>query len=152
MNAIPRPEAHPVQALIEARELSRVYRMGEVDVRALDGVTLRVDPGEFIAITGPSGSGKSTLLSILGCLDRASAGTYIFAGRDVEELSDAEFADARNRRIGFVFQSFNLLARSSALENVALPLRYRAETPPPDERRARALAALERVGLRGRGG
>jgi len=137
VTANPRPVAPSAPALIDARELSRVYRMGEVNVRALDRVTLRVDPGEFIAITGPSGSGKSTLLSILGCLDRASSGTYLLAGRDLEELSDAEFADARNRRIGFVFQSFNLLARSSALENVALPLRYRVETTPPRGRSSR---------------
>lgn len=100
-----------VRPLIEARELSRVYRVGDVELRALDAVTLRVNVGEFVAITGASGSGKSTLLAVLGCLDRSSSGAYLLEGRDVAGLDQAAFADARNRQIGFVFQSFNLLPR-----------------------------------------
>ena len=131
--------------LIEARELTKVYTMGDQQVHALRGVTLDVDAGEFIAIMGASGSGKSTLMNIIGCLDRPTSGTYHLAGDAIESLSGDELASIRNRRIGFVFQQFNLLPRTSALENVALPMIYSGVKP--SQRRERALAALARVGL-----
>ena len=130
---------------IELVGVARSYRMDGVTIEALRGVTLRVAPGELAAIVGPSGSGKSTLMHIMGCLDRPSVGTVRLGGRDVAALSDAELAVVRNRTIGFVFQAFHLLARTSALENVALPLVYRGV--PRGERRARAANALETVGL-----
>jgi len=139
------PAASPVVAL---REITKVYRMGRVDVPALRGVTLEISPGEHVAIMGPSGSGKSTLMNLIGCLDRPTAGTYWLDGRDVSRMTDDQFADVRNRRIGFVFQTFNLLARMSALRNVELPMLYGGV--PRVERRRRALAALEQVGLAGR--
>jgi putative ABC transport system ATP-binding protein len=132
-------------ALIEARSLVKTYRMGEQVVQALNGVSLDIDEGEFVAIMGASGSGKSTLMNIIGCLDRPSSGTLHLAGEEVEGLDGDALASIRNRRIGFVFQQFNLLPRTSALDNVALPMVYAGIKPA--ERRTRALAALQRVGL-----
>src|SRR5690606_19573282 len=131
--------------LIEARGLTKTYAMGDEPVRALDGVSLDIDAGEFVAIMGASGSGKSTLMNILGCLDRPDGGQYRLAGEAVETLDGDALASVRNRRIGFVFQQFNLLPRTSALENVELPMVYAGV--PAAERQARARAALERVGL-----
>jgi putative ABC transport system ATP-binding protein len=130
---------------VEARDVARSYRLDGVSVEALRGVTLRIDQGDYVAIVGPSGSGKSTLMHLLGCLDRPTSGSLLLGGRDVAELSDAELADLRNHTIGFVFQSFQLLGRTSALENVALPLVYRGLRR--TERRVRATAALDSVGL-----
>ncbi|HSM13617.1 MAG TPA: ABC transporter ATP-binding protein [Thermoanaerobaculia bacterium] len=132
-------------ALIELRGVRKIYEMGAETVRALDGVDLDLESGEYVAVMGPSGSGKSTLMNLLGCLDTPSSGTYHLGGAPVEGLGDAELAAIRNREIGFVFQTFNLLARTSALENVELPLVYSGA--PRKERRAQALRALERVGL-----
>ncbi len=132
--------------LLEADAVERVYRMGvDVEVRALRGVTFRVEEGDYVAIVGTSGSGKSTLLNLIGALDRPDVGHVRYDGRDVRGMSDPELADLRNRRIGFVFQSFHLLSRMTALDNVAMPLVYRSSSP--KERRARARAALESVGL-----
>jgi putative ABC transport system ATP-binding protein len=139
--------AHPVIAI---RGLTKVYSMGEVEVRALAGVDLLVEPGEFIAVMGPSGSGKSTLMNILGCLDRPTDGTYELDGIDVSTLDRDERAVIRNAKIGFVFQSFNLLARTSAVENVELPLLYGELGWAREQRRKAALEALHRVGLAGR--
>ena len=129
--------------VIKTIGLRKTYDLGAQQVEALCGIDMEIGPGEFVAVTGPSGSGKSTLMHILGCLDRPTGGTYLLEGVDVSELDDLELAQIRNRRIGFVFQSFNLLSRTSALENVVLPLIY-ARRP---DREERALAALERVGL-----
>ena len=131
--------------LIEARGLTKTYAMGGESVHALDGVSLDIDAGEFVAIMGASGSGKSTLMNILGCLDRPDSGQYRLAGEAVEALDGDALASVRNRRIGFVFQQFNLLPRTSAQENVELPMVYAGV--PAAERQARARAALERVGL-----
>jgi putative ABC transport system ATP-binding protein len=136
--------------VIEIRELTKVYTMGEVEVRALDGVDLLVDEGDFIAVMGPSGSGKSTLMNILGCLDRPTAGTYLLDDVDVSKLDRDERAVIRNAKIGFVFQSFNLLARTSSLENVELPLLYGELGWTRDQRHKAALDSLHRVGLAGR--
>ncbi len=130
-------------ALIEARGLTKLYRMGDAVVRALDGVDLAIDRGDFVAITGPSGSGKSTMMHVIGCLDRPTGGTYVLDGRDVSDLSDRELAAIRNRRIGFVFQTFNLINRTTALANVGVPLFYARKT----NTRTPAVRALERVGL-----
>jgi len=132
--------------LIQARQLAKTYRLGQVDVAALRGVDVDVGAGEFIAITGPSGSGKSTLMHILGCLDTPTSGTYHLDGEDVSGLSGKRLAQVRNRKVGFVFQTFNLMPRLTVEENVALPLKYRGGVP-RGERRARALRLLERLGL-----
>ena len=131
--------------MIELQGIHRRYAMNRQVVHALAGVDLRIQAGEFVAITGASGSGKSTLLNILGCLDRPSAGRYLIEGRDAAGLDDEDASDIRNRRIGFVFQSFHLLPRLSVLENVLLPLRFHRD--PPADAPQRALALLERVGL-----
>jgi putative ABC transport system ATP-binding protein len=131
--------------IIDLERVSRVYQMGHVDVPALADVSLRVMPGEFVAIVGPSGSGKSTMMNILGCLDRPTAGQYRLAGTPVEDRSDDELAQLRSRTIGFVFQSYNLLPRTSALDNVATPLLYQGVSRA--RRAERAKAALERLGL-----
>jgi putative ABC transport system ATP-binding protein len=137
-------------AVIETRDLTKVYRAGKNEVHALRGATLRVEPGEMIAIMGASGSGKSTLMNILGCLDRPTAGSYHLDGIAVEGLSPNQLADVRNRKIGFVFQTFNLLARTSALENVEIPLLYDRSGRRLATRRL-AREALARVGLQDRG-
>ncbi len=129
--------------LIETKDLVKHYLMGGETVRALDGVSLQIEAAEMVAITGPSGSGKSTLMHILGCLDSPDSGAYILAGEDVSKMSDDQLAAIRNRRIGFVFQTFNLLPRLTALENVELPLLYAGLSNPRDQ----AAAALARVGL-----
>jgi putative ABC transport system ATP-binding protein len=136
--------------IISLRGIGRTYDMGAVAVEALRSVDLDVDPGEFLAILGPSGSGKSTLMHILGCLDRPSAGTYTLAGVRVEDLDDDGLARVRSRTIGFVFQSYNLLPRTSALDNVVAPLLYQGAGR--RERSERARAALERLGLGDRAG
>ena len=131
--------------LIEIRDLVKVYEMGSVSVLALDGISLDVDQGDYVAIMGPSGSGKSTLMNLIGCLDTPTAGTYRLNGQMVNELSDDELARIRNKEIGFVFQTFNLLARTTALENVEVPLVYAGV--PRQERHSRARDMLARVGL-----
>ena len=135
-------------ALVELRDVSRVYGEGGAIVRALDGVSLRIDAGEFVAIMGPSGSGKSTAMNVIGCLDTPTSGEYLFKGVDVGRLDRRQRALLRRHYLGFVFQGFNLLPRTSALENVELPLVYRGTAAA--ERRLRARRALERVGLAGR--
>jgi len=131
--------------VIELQDISKVYQMGEVEVHALRRVSLEVEAGEMLAIMGPSGSGKSTMMNILGCLDQPTSGTYMLEERDVSHLDDDQLAAIRNRKIGFVFQTFNLLARTTALENVMLPLIYAGLGGA--ERRKQALRALESVGL-----
>jgi putative ABC transport system ATP-binding protein len=134
-----------VSALIELEHVSKIYTTGDTMLRALDDVSLQITEGQFVAVMGASGSGKSTLMNVIGCLDRPTRGTYRLAGRDVGGLPRNELAHMRNELLGFVFQSFNLLARTSARENVELPLLYSGATA--HERSRRALAALERVGL-----
>jgi putative ABC transport system ATP-binding protein len=135
-------------AVISVRDLTKVYKMGEHEVRALRGVSLDIEPGEFVAVTGPSGSGKSTFMHIAGCLDRPTSGQYLLDGRDVSQLSKDDLARVRNEKIGFVFQGFNLLTRTTALDNVELPLLYRSKNGfKSAERHKRAMAVLETVGL-----
>src|SRR5262245_63736692 len=133
-------------SLIELRNVWKIYDMGDVQVEALRDANLNVEAGDFVALTGQSGSGKSTLMNLLGCLDRPTRGSYRLAGEEVSELSRNDRARIRNQRIGFVFQNYNLLARSTALENVELPLLY-GKRLAARERRERATAALQRVGL-----
>ncbi|HEX7976343.1 MAG TPA: ABC transporter ATP-binding protein [Anaerolineales bacterium] len=130
--------------VIDAENLTKVYKMGEVEVQALRGVSLKIANGEIVAIVGPSGSGKSTLMNIIGCLDRPTSGEYILDGERVSKLKDDELATIRNRKVGFIFQSFNLLPRATALANVELPMRYSGQSR---GRKERAQAALESVGL-----
>lgn len=130
--------------VIQVNELRKIYKIGEIEVHALDGVTFNIERGEMISIMGPSGSGKSTLMNLLGCLDHPTDGTYNLDGEEVSELDDDQLAGIRNRKVGFVFQSFNLLPRATALANVELPMRYAGQVP---DRRKRASEALESVGL-----
>lgn len=132
-------------SIIEASELRKTYQVGEVQVHALDGLDVRIDKGAYIALMGPSGSGKSTLMNVLGCLDTPTSGEYVLNGNDVSSLSDDELAEIRNKEIGFVFQTFNLLPRYTALENVALPMIYAGV--PKVERLQRAERVLKKVGL-----
>jgi putative ABC transport system ATP-binding protein len=136
--------------VIRIEDLVRIYQMGEVEVRALDGVSLSIAPGEFVAVMGPSGSGKSTFMNIVGCLDRPTSGRYFLDGEDVSQLDRDQRAEIRNSKIGFVFQAFNLLTRTSALENVELPLIYSGDGHTAKERAERARRCLEMVGLSGR--
>ncbi len=133
------------ESLVRLEEVTKVYRMGDVELRALAGVSLALQPGEFTAIMGASGSGKSTMMNLLGCLDRPTSGRYLLEGQEISRLDNDQLAALRNRTIGFVFQSFNLLSRTSALENVELPLLY--SNVQTVERHARARESLERVGL-----
>ena len=130
--------------VIEVRQLKKIYIMGEIEVEALAGVTFQIQRGDVVAVMGPSGSGKSTLMNLLGCLDRPSSGDYVLDGESVGALNDDQLASIRNRKVGFVFQSFNLLSRLTAIGNVELPLRYAGLT---EERRERSIQALESVGL-----
>lgn len=134
--------------MIHLENISKVYPAGEHEVHALREINLDIAAGEMTAIVGPSGSGKSTLLNVIGCLDQPSSGTYTFLGKKVEKLNDEQLAELRNQKIGFVFQSFNLLPRTSALENVMLPFLYAVK--PPADAREKAIKALEAVGLAGR--
>jgi len=133
-----------IDNVIDARDLRKVYQMGEVEVEALRGVSFEIKRGEVVSIMGPSGSGKSTLMNTLGCLDRPSSGEYVLDGEAVASLNDDQLASIRNRKVGFVFQSFNLLSRQTAITNVELPLRYSGAT---EGRRDRAIEALKAVGL-----
>lgn len=135
-------------ALIETENLSKIYNLGDNAVHALDGVSLAIDEGEFVAIMGPSGSGKSTFMNVVGCLDRPTGGSYRLDGMDVSRLGSDELADIRSQKIGFVFQGFNLLPRATAVENVELPMLYNGMHA--SERRRKALAALKSLGLEGR--
>jgi putative ABC transport system ATP-binding protein len=140
------PEELPADPpVIELADVSKTYRGGSLEVRALSGVSLRIERGEYVAVMGPSGSGKSTLMNILGCLDVPSGGSYVLAGQDVGTMDEDDLAEVRNRRIGFVFQQFNLLPSLTAWRNVELPLAYAGI--PRAQRRERAIAALRRVGL-----
>jgi putative ABC transport system ATP-binding protein len=142
---VPQPGSPPV---IQIEHVHKVYDLGEVQVHALRGVSINIQPGEFVAIMGASGSGKSTFMNIVGCLDRPTRGRYLLEGADVASLSKQELARIRNRKIGFVFQGFNLLARTTAMENAELPVIYAGV--PREERHRRAVVALKRVGLEGR--
>ncbi|MFZ6026642.1 MAG: ABC transporter ATP-binding protein [Chloroflexota bacterium] len=138
-------------AIIEIREMTKIYQMGDVKVAALNGVSLHIEPGEFVAIMGPSGSGKSTLMNILGCLDRPTGGTYLLDGEDVSRKDRTELAHIRGRKLGFIFQSYNLLPQATALQNVILPMVYRRNGgTAKKERIERAHAALAAVGLANR--
>ncbi len=130
-------------SVIDIQDLKKVYRLGDMEVQALRGVSFKVEPGEMIAIMGPSGSGKSTLMNVIGCLDTPTEGKYFLDGVEVSKLSDDQLAEIRNKKIGFVFQSFNLLPRTTAVDNVELPMIYARAS----DRRKRAVAALEQVGL-----
>src|SRR4030066_1755070 len=132
--------------MIELNNVTKIYDIGEIRVNALDNISFRCEKGEVVSIMGPSGSGKSTLLNILGCLDKPTSGSYSLEGQDVSKLNDNELAVIRNRKLGFVFQSYNLLPKMTALENVELPMVYAGQ----DHRRKRALEALESVGIGGR--
>ena len=134
-----------MEPLIQVQELHKTYKMGQVDVEALRGVSFEIQRGEFVAIMGPSGSGKSTLMNLIGCLDTPTSGTYILDGHAISTLNDAELSAVRARKIGFVFQQYNLLARQNALRNVELPLIYRGVSR--QQRRQRAAAALNIVGM-----
>jgi putative ABC transport system ATP-binding protein len=136
-------------AIIEAREITKVYSLGDIDVHALSGVSLTIEKGEFVAVMGPSGSGKSTFMNIMGCLDKPTAGKYLLENIDIGDLNRDELAAIRNKKIGFIFQGFNLLPRTSAIENVELPMLY--DGIPAKERKEKALEALKSVGLEGRG-
>ncbi len=136
-----------VQPVIRLEGIEKVYQTGEVAVKAVRGVSLKVMPGEFVAVMGASGSGKSTLMNLIGCLDRPTAGRYLLDGEEVGTLSKSDLSRVRNQRLGFVFQGFNLLSRTSALENVELPLLYSPHGHARRELRRRSLAALEQVGL-----
>jgi putative ABC transport system ATP-binding protein len=133
--------------VVDARNLTKIYQMGEVEVKALRGLSLTIGRGEVVSIMGPSGSGKSTLMNILGCLDRPSGGDYYLDGENVAQMNDNQLADIRNRKVGFIFQSFNLLPRAAALSNVELPLRYSNANGKNGSRGQRARKALESVGL-----
>jgi putative ABC transport system ATP-binding protein len=130
--------------VVDARDIKKIYRMGDIEVHALRGVSIQIEGGEVVSIMGPSGSGKSTLMNTLGCLDRPTSGEYFLNGEGVAELTDDQLAEIRNRNVGFVFQTFNLLPRATALANVELPLRYARDVK---NRRKRAKEALESVGL-----
>ncbi|SCG83283.1 hypothetical protein DW1_1713 [Proteiniborus sp. DW1] len=132
-------------ALIELKDVTKLYKIGQIQVNALNGIDLSIENGEFVSIMGPSGSGKSTLLNVIGCLDQPTTGTYKLGGKNVEKVSDWQLSDIRNRSIGFVFQSFHLLPGLTALENVELPLIYRGVLG--KERKKRAIEAMESVGL-----
>jgi putative ABC transport system ATP-binding protein len=136
-----------VNPVIQLEDIHKIYHTGEVDVHAVRGVSLEILPGEFVALMGASGSGKSTMMNTLGCLDRPSSGSYLLDGIDVAKLDRDELADIRNQKIGFVFQGFNLLSRTSALENVELPMLYARQRISGGSQRQRALQALETVGL-----
>ena len=138
----------PDSPLIHLRDITKIYQMGDLEVRALDGVTLSIQRGEYVAIMGPSGSGKSTLMNVIGCLDTPTSGEYELNGKIVSAMTDDELAQIRNAEIGFVFQTFNLLARTTSLQNVELPLIYGGVHP--HQRRAKALGALDSVGLAAR--
>jgi putative ABC transport system ATP-binding protein len=141
-----------MNAVIKLENIHKIYHTGEVDVHAVRGVSPEIQPGEFVAIMGASGSGKSTLMNIIGCLDRQTEGRYLLDGTDVSQLGRDELADLRNQKIGFIFQGFNLLSRTSALENVELPMLYLHQHLSNRERRERALRALTMVGLADRAG
>jgi putative ABC transport system ATP-binding protein len=137
-------------AIIEVDKISKVYQLGDITVNALSDVTVSIEKGEFVAVMGPSGSGKSTFMNVLGCLDKPTGGRYVLEGTDVGKLGRDELAGIRNKKLGFVFQGFNLLSRTSAMENVELPMLY--DGLPSQDRKERALRALKSVGLEGREG
>ena len=145
ISAAPRPYRPPGPVVIEIENVTKLYKMGEEIVHALRGVSLNVRRNEYLAVMGPSGSGKSTMMNMLGCLDTPTTGKYLFTGKDVSSMTDDELADIRNREIGFVFQTFNLLPRSTTLANVELPLIYAGYSP--SDRREKATQVLHSVGL-----